>query len=727
MQFFAHTLQDNGPEYWQLLEDHLQNVADKAAENATFFHAEEWGRIVGRLHDIGKYRPEFQKKLLSQSNAHVDHKSVGAKIAAERFGPLGILPAFCIAGHHGGLPNRRSGSTFTASPSLEDLLSKAAMPPDDIPDPLAETELPPFPIETTEKMQGFQASFFVRMLYSALVDADFLDTEHFVDPTKNAERLPGPSLASLQNALNVRLASFQADTPINKLRSEILAHCRSNAQLEPGLFTLTVPTGGGKTLTSMAFALDHAVRHNLRRVVYIIPYTSIIEQNAKVFRDIFGAVIEHHSTFDEKILSSETAQQNADQTGAALRHRLATENWDAPVVVSTNVQFFESLFAAKPGRCRKLHNLARSVIILDEAQMLPVPFLSPCLRALDELARNYGCSIVLCTATQPALNKRDDFQMGLDNVREIAPAPQRMHKAFERTRLNDVGSKSLAEVAEMIREREQVLCIANTRKRAGELFEMVREESGARHLSALMCPAHRSKVLQDIRGALSRKEPCRVVSTQLVEAGVDVSFPEVIREMAGLDSIVQAAGRCNREGKGKTLGGVTIFTPEEGIVPAFKQAASHTCSTLRRFKDAFAPDAIWDFFANTYWLKQDKLDTENIMADFQSAAGNWSFRDAARKFKLIQSDMVPVIIPYNEEAERHIQALPHAEHQGGILRKLQQFTVQVYPYQFAALNQAGAIEMMDEIYPVLLDSERYDQELGVVVPVEARSPDEFIF
>jgi CRISPR-associated endonuclease/helicase Cas3 len=733
MSFFAHTLLNKGPEYWQFLEDHLQNVADKAGDHATVFHAETWGQIIGQLHDIGKYRPEFQKKLLSQSNVHVDHKSVGAKIAAERFGPLGILPAFCIAGHHGGLPNRNPGSELTASPSLADLLSKAATLPDDILDPLTEMELPPFPIETTPDLQGFQASFFVRMLYSALVDADFLDTEHFVDPHKYAERLPGgPSLSSLQDALNTRLTSFQTDTPINKLRSDILAHCRGNAHLEPGLFTLTVPTGGGKTLTSMSFALDHALRHGLRRIIYVIPYTSIIEQNAKVFREIFpeGTVIEHHSTFDEDMLRSDARQQGADQIGAALRHRLATENWDAPVIVTTNVQFFESLFAAKPSRCRKLHNVAGSVLILDEAQMLPVPFLDPCLRALEELAHNYGCSIVLCTATQPALGRRKDFSIGLTNLREIAPDPQKTHVPFVRTRLEDAGTKSLPKVAEMIRERPQVLCIVNTRKRAGMLFDHIRDCEGSYHLSALMCPAHRKKILEDIRQALRQGQPCRVVSTQLIEAGVDISFPEVIREIAGLDSIVQAAGRCNREGSTDTPGIVHVFAPEEGVVPGFSQAAGNTRSILRRFDDPFAPEAIWDYFANTYWLSQDKLDAKSILKDFKSRSGNWAFRDAAHKFKLIDSQMVPIIIPYSadplrNEAENLLRALPYADHPGGILRRLQPFIVQVYPWQFTALHHA--IEWIDDTYPALCDTDRYDETIGLRVE-DAGPPDEnYIF
>ncbi|NCC94375.1 MAG: CRISPR-associated helicase Cas3', partial [Opitutae bacterium] len=496
---------------------------------------------------------------------------------------------------------------------------------------------------------GFTCSFFTRMLFSALVDADFLDTERFMTPAKHAWRVPGPSLDELMDALDGRLAAFAPSGRINELRAEILAHCLDKAALTPGLFTLSVPTGGGKTLSSMAFALDHARRHGLRRVIYVIPYTSIIEQNARVFREIFpeGAVIEHHSTFDPRRTFSDA--DNAGESAEARRHRLACENWDAPVVVTTNVQFFESLFAAKPSRCRKLHNVAGSVIILDEAQMLPVEYLDPCLRTLEELTNHYRCSVVLCTATQPAL-RREDFAAirrngrvpglsGLDAERELAPEPDRLHEAFRRTELRDLGELALADVAQLVRGPEQVLCIVNTRARAADLYGMVEDEPGARHLSALMCPTHRSERLAEIRRMLKEGAPCRVVSTQLVEAGVDVSFPEVIREMAGLDSIVQAAGRCNREGEREGVAPVSVFYPAEGLGRAFSAQAGHADSVLRNLDegaDPFSPTAIRHYFRLHYWL-QDSLDRKNVLADLDSMGLEWRFQEAQRKFRLMDS------------------------------------------------------------------------------------------
>uniref|UniRef100_UPI0025BC601A CRISPR-associated helicase Cas3' n=1 Tax=Desulfonatronospira sp. TaxID=1962951 RepID=UPI0025BC601A len=672
MQYYAHTVENKGPEDWQILEEHLYNVSDLAEKFTKKFNASGWGRLAGLLHDVGKYRLEFQDKLVKQSARRVDHKGVGAKLANNKLENPGKLLSYCIAGHHGGLPNG-GYSSMSGGATLKDLVEQAVDLPAGAQHILSGLEIPQLGFQPRD---AFQLTFFVRMLFSALVDADFLDTEAFLDPKKAKFRSPGPSLKVLQEKLDAKLATFTADTEVNLLRAHILDHSLNQAGLEPGLFTLTIPTGGGKTITSMAFALEHALKHSLRRIVYVIPYTSIIEQNARVFRDIFppDAVIEHHSNFDHGIFD-----ENKDQYGSALRHRLACENWDSPVVVTTNVQFFESLFAAKPSRCRKLHNLTGSVVILDEAQMLPVEYLRPCLKALDELARNYKASIVLCTATQPALNKRDDFKHGLEGIREIAPDPKQMHKKFLRTSLEDAGTLSLEQVADFMCDREQVLCIVNTRSRAASLYEMISTHAGAKHLSALMCPVHRSHILKEIKDSLKQGAPCRLISTQLIEAGVDISFPEVIREYAGLDSIVQAAGRCNREGELSGLGKVYVFMPEEGLAPAFKQQAGNASNTLRHHgDDPFSPEAIEYYFSETYWLRQEHLDKQKILEEFNIPKPNWAFRDVAERFKIIDQKMTPVIIPFDEQAEELIQSLRFAETKGGILRSLQQYTVQVY-------------------------------------------------
>ncbi|AMK12506.1 CRISPR-associated Cas3 family helicase [Pseudodesulfovibrio indicus] len=728
---YAHTQEGAPQSEWQLLSDHLAAVERLAARSSAAFGAGEWGRIIGRLHDIGKCNPKFQMRLTGESRKHADHKGLGASLLDGLGTGFGRIGAYCVAGHHGGLPDYSHSKNKR---SLRQVIAEAITLPDDVENPLAAFVEPGLPFVPED---GFACSFFTRMLFSVLVDADFLDTERFMTPGKHAWRVPGPSMYELATALDKRLAAFDSLGRINGLRAEILAHCRNKAPLVPGLFTLSVPTGGGKTLSSMAFALDHARHHGLRRVIYVIPYTSIIEQNARVFRDVFrdhpGAVIEHHSTFDPRHAFSEA--DNAGETDEARRHRLACENWDAPVVVTTSVQFFESFFAAKPSRCRKLHNVAGSVIILDEAQMLPVEYLDPCLRALEELTDHYGCSVVLCTATQPAL-RREDFAAnrragrtpgltGLNAERELAPEPDRLHEAFRRTELRDLGKLALPAVAQLMRKPEQVLCIVNTRARAAELYGMVEDEPGACHLSALMCPAHRSARLDEIRRKLKEGEPCRVVSTQLIEAGVDVSFPEVIREMAGLDSIVQAAGRCNREGEREGTAPVSVFFPDEGLGRAFGAQAEHTASVLRNLDagaDPFSPAAIRHYFRLHYWL-QDSLDRKNVLADLNSLDLEWRFQEAQHKFRFIDNPMQPVIIPWNDRARKLIDNLRYVENPGGLLRELQQYTVQVYEGQLRALDHAGAVEWVADTYAVLCRMEHYDDRLGLTVPGEWRGED----
>lgn len=722
---YAHTLEGAPQSEWQLLEDHLAAVEERAARFSAVFGAAEWGQIIGRLHDIGKSNPEFQLRLTGENSRHADHKGTGARLLDCLGTGFGRIGAYCVAGHHGGLPdfsNTQNGK------SLSRIIKDAFVLPDDMQNPLAGIDDPELPFVP---QTPFQLSFYTRMLFSALVDADFLDTERFMTPVKSGWRMPGPLLEALSKALDDHLGQLGKPGRINELRAEILSCCRKKAALAPGLFTLTVPTGGGKTLSSMAFALDHARLQGLRRVVYVIPYTSIIEQNARVFREIFpeGAVVEHHSTFDPRGAFNEN--DTATESVAAHRHRLACENWDAPVVVTTNVQFFESLFAARPSRCRKLHSLAGAVIILDEAQMLPVEFLDPCLRALEELTRNYRCSVVLCTATQPALRREDFANMkglhglpGLDAKRELAPDPARLHEAFRRTELRDLGELALEDVAELVREREQVLCIVNTRARAAKLFGMVIDEPGTRHLSALMCPAHRSMRLAEICQMLQRREPCRVISTQLVEAGVDISFPEVIRELAGLDSIVQAAGRCNREGESDGPAPVSVFSPTEGLGRSFATQAGHAESVLRGPEggDPFSPQAIRHYFRLHYWL-QESLDRKDVLRDLNSPGLEWHFREAERKFRLIDSPMLPVIIPWDDRAEALVRSLEFAAHPGGVLRELQQYTVQVYENQLRALDDSGAIEWVADTYAVLCKPELYDDRLGLTMPGEWQAED----
>lgn len=737
-KYYAHSLEGKPPSQWQPLDEHLKNVAEMARSFAKVFCAGDWAYLAGLWHDVGKCSEEFQQMLHNtttpqsvdeQKTRRVDHSSAGGRYAANLWRDLGKLLAYTIVGHHAGLPDGKHSSGSDLAARLD---PKRTIP--DISDACSQflrtDERPKLPITFRSGSEGFQLAFFIRMLYSCLVDADFLDTEQFLDPERASLRKDRAVVADLEELLFSRLREFKPDTDINRKRANILESCVDAGSQAPGLFTLTVPTGGGKTLSSLAFALRHSLAHQKERIIYVIPFTSIIEQNAAVFRSILGdeAVLEHHSNYKPDKMDAD----ERDDSIQAKRHRVACENWDAPIIVTTNVQFFDSLFANRSSKCRKLHNIANSVIILDEAQMLPEPYLRPCLETIRELTVNYGCTVVLCTATQPALIKSPAFPFGLpeDRATEIMANPEELHLAFKRVHLENIGRISDDRLAEHIARQERVLCIVNTRQRAFDLFQLIRGLPGSNHLSARMCPAHRSQVLTGIRKSLEKGEPCRVVATQLVEAGVDLDFPVVFREMAGLDAIAQAAGRCNRNAKLAT-GKVSIFLPEDGRIPKlFRRAAGVADSVLRRFQDPFAPEAITDYFRQVYWLAGDELDKKEILADLESGVreGDFPFRQIGERFRLIESDMTTVIIPWNEKAGRLIDRLKYAEFPGSILRRLQPYTVQIYTYEFAQLQTDSAIDMIQDRYPALVSLVPfYGKDSGLNISQVELKPDDYIF
>ena len=643
--------------------------------------------------------------------------------------------AFCIAGHHAGLANGVNGEQITA---LEARL-KEKIP---APDPIWEQEialpvnLPPPHLEPRDRdTAGFCAAFFIRMLFSALVDADYLDTENYFAGLEGAPKPRGqhPTLAELRGRLNPyldELAAGAAASPVNDLRRDVLAHVRGKAAEPPGLFTLTVPTGGGKTLTSLAFALDHARRHGLARVIYVIPYMNIIEQTAAVFRKALRGgdaeesdfVIEHHSTFDEDRIGRREARSKLG---------LAMENWDAPIIVTTAVQLFESLFSNRPSRCRKLHNVTNSVVILDEAQTIPLKHLRPCVAVLDELARNWRTSVVLCTATQPALAQSDGFAGGFENVRELAPEPKRLYRTLERTRVRHEGQLDDAALAERMRESPQSLCIVNTRRHARELYERMADAEGSAHLTTLMRARHRREKLDVVRERLKNAEPVRLVATSLVEAGVDLDFRVVWRAEAGLESIIQAAGRCNREGRAE-MGDVFVFEPsdEEGHKPPpeIGQLAGAARGVMRcHHDDPTSLDAINDYFQKLYWLRgADALDAKGLLQLLHERGKSldFPFETIAREFRLIETAMVPVIVPWcgadglDDTAKCLLKELEWVKCPGRIARRLQPYIVQVPPQARAALLGEGAAEVVRQAdfdcqFVVLTNPDLYRSETGL--------------
>ncbi|WP_373191041.1 CRISPR-associated endonuclease Cas3'' [Halomonas sp.] len=726
--YYAHSTSAKDKSDWQTLESHLKTVSDLAAKRADRFGAAVWGEAAGLLHDIGKYSIPFQRRL-EGSPERVDHSTAGAHIAIQKYPQVGHLLAYLIAGHHAGLANGREiGNRTPLKVRLEaelPSLNPAWQQEISLPDML----LPPSHFRSRRDRAFFQYAFLARMLFSCLVDADFIDTEAFYAVHEKGvpvARGGGPPLDVLREALDQHLATFQADSDVNRLRGEILSHVREQAHLAPGRFTLTVPTGGGKTLASLAFSLDHAIAHGMDRVIYVIPFTSIVEQNAAVFRRALGehgeaAVLEHHSAFDDN-----NAPRNRQDGDSRDKLRRDSENWDAPIIVTTAVQFFESLFAAKTSRCRKLHNIARSVVILDEAQTMPLPLLRPSVAALDELALNYRTSVVLCTATQPALVETDvperSFVGGLREVRELAPEPQRLYRQLERVTVRYVGTLDDEALRDELLATEQVLCIVNNRRHARALFEAIADRPGAYHLTTSMCAVHRRQVLAEIRQQLKDGRPCRLVSTSLIEAGVDVDFPRVLRAETGLDSIAQAAGRCNREGKRNLADSdVLIFATaneEWAPPPELEQFAQVSREVLRNHgNDPLSLDAIDAYFRLLYWQQgPQQLDRHDLLQVIENGRlEGLPFETLEQKFRLIENAQRAVIVPFDDTARKAIGELAYAEGVGGIARKLQPYTVQVPRQGFAALERVGAIAAVEpskfgEQFMELINMDLYDRK-----------------
>jgi CRISPR-associated endonuclease/helicase Cas3 len=719
-----------------------------AARFSSHFGAQALGDVAGRLHDIGKISAKFQAYIRPDGALKgPDHSTAGAREAVRLYGPsLGRILGFCIAGHHAGLAD---GGSEHVPGTLSHRLVASQIEPyagwEAHAGTLPERISPPALWKMPSQYPGFHHSFFIRMLFSALVDADFLATEQFYAEAKGDPVKRGfvNSLETLRDRLDASLsAKGNTVTEVNRLRGSILLHVRRQASQPPGLFSLTVPTGGGKTLTSLAFALDHAIAHGLDRIVYVIPYTSIIEQTADVFRDAVGGqgdVLEHHSAVEWE----PQADSDLDDEGCEGLKKLRrdAENWDVRIIVTTSVQFFESLFAGRTSACRKLHNLAKSVIILDEAQTLPLPLLRPCMAAIETLATGYGASVVLCTATQPALSKQDGFARGLDNVRELAPDPQHLYTKLKRVRV-EIAPEPVTDdaLAAQLREAEQALCIVNSRAHARDLFAQIRDVPGARHLTTLMCPLHRKAALAEIRQDLKNGGQVRLIATSLIEAGVDVDFPTVWRAETGLDSIAQAAGRCNREGS-MAEGIVHVFRPADvdsrKAPPAIEQFAVATREVLRvHGNDPLGLEAIKAYFSLVYWEKGPaQLDAamlgdkpnqrRGILNAIEDTARtlDFPFGQIARAFRFIEDSMQPVIVPYrafgeNEPVSALVERLEFVDQPGAIARKLALYSVPVPRNKCADLIVSGAArfiarEKFADRFMVLENSELYSNQSGL--------------
>lgn len=708
----------------QDLVDHLTLVADMAATFAMPFGADKLAWLAGMLHDIGKFNPAFQQYLLdAEANPTArargpDHKGAGALLAAQINAEALV---FLVAGHHGGLHAlsdlKGRLKDYAADPAVQAAIAEA------------QTALTGLPVTVSASYPAFvmtesEREFCIRMLFSALVDADFLDTERHFSPEVAQQRNAYPSLATLEEqfladqqrliALATTGETTDVHNHLNSLRDNVYQACLAAAPLSPGFFRLTVPTGGGKTRSSLAFALRHANMHGLRRVIYALPFITITEQTTDVFGGIFGAdaILEHHSGV--------TPQDAQNPTPKEVIQRLAAENWDASLIVTTTVQLFESLMARGTSRCRKLHNIAGSVIILDEAQALPVTLLTPILDALRQLISHYQVTVVLCTATQPALDSEHAGFPAIEGIREIVPNPERLFTALKRVEYHWPGDGvrlSWNEIAELMQSERQALTIVNTRKDALALLAALAEDAddGVFHLSTWMCGAHRRLVLERVRQRLLAGLLCRLVSTQLIEAGVDIDFPLVLRALGPLDSIVQAAGRCNRNGLLPTPGRVIIFEPADGgLPPGPYRTATDVTRGLPASLDLHDP-AIYRLYFERYYRRTDH-DARQIQRLRQAL----DYPEVALKFRMIDDDTTPVIIgEYEEEggirpAHAPLAAVRRnpslARHH---LRALQPYIVNLRQSDLKRALQRGLAEEMAELPGLYLWRAGYDQTRGI--------------
>ena len=717
MEYVTHLREDGS---YQPLKEHLEGTATRSAKFAASFGASSHAERTALLHDIGKYSPNGQRRQRDpEHTAKVDHSTAGAKAAAD----LGDMPAaFAIAGHHGGLPDLGTRSSLDDG-TLCARLNKKLTGGDDPSAWRSEISLPtgvqPTPPWLPRNDVRLTAMY-IRMLFSCLVDADFLDTERALSKEEKPRGI-GDSMPALLEKLQAHVATWleEPKSDLCALRNEVLRRCLRGSEDPQGLYSLTVPTGGGKTVSSLAFALSHAVKHDMKRIIYVIPYTSIIDQNAKVFREILGDenVVEHHSQVDLPDTDAETPD--------ALRKRLACENWDAPVIVTTAVQFFESFYAAKPGRCRKLHNVANSVVIFDEAQTLPISLMRPCVSVIDQLVQHYGVTAVLCTATQPELlSIFSGFTAG-NRIQELVPDPDALFSSLHRVTFQQDGTLSDEELAARIRQENAVLCIVNSRKQARSLYEALPEEERF-HLSTLMNAIDRERTIATIRERLDKKQCCRVISTSLIEAGVDVDFPTVYRELAGLDSILQAAGRCNREGKEAAQDSIVHIYQTEHAVPPIMRPNIESCRTVLRLyaEDIGSRKAIHAYFCDLLFKRGENqqrsrpVSSENDLLDTSktlSSEARFAFRETAEHFRFIDTDTVTVYIPTPENSE-DIKALRDGHYSRELFRRLGRCGVSIYRREYQALCSIGGVtEITDAHCGILSDIKLYTPECGLQV------------
>lgn len=748
----AHKAEDGRTE---TVAEHLEKVAQQAAKFAEKFDSSDLAYNMGLLHDVGKYSKGFQHRI-KDNGPRVDHSIVGALATAKWNPTFGALLSYTIAGHHTGLPDGKNAEDGNDEATLKARLMKIKKNTTAKNDTCLQEGItyisgkvikePHIPrLFNSKKLTNFSVAFWTRMMFSCLVDADYLETEAFMQ-SKPRTKMTDTSITELRDQLEENLAKFYPPTTIlNIHRCQVLDDCKRAADGVPGFYSLTVPTGGGKTLASLRFALQHCAKNRASegRIVYAIPYTSIIEQNADVFKEYLGNanVLEHHSGFhvESEAESFDLFGESQDITLAnkADLLRLATENWDAPLIVTTNVQFFESLYASKTSKCRKLHNLVNSTIILDEVQTLPIEQLKPCLETLKELVENYGCTVVFCTATQPGLKR---VLEDIPEVTEICSSKEKLFEELNRVTYHYIGKQTDEELVKRLNEYSQVLCIVNSRRQAVALYEAL-DYPSAFCLTTFRHTVDREKTIAEIRYRLDSGLPCKVISTSLIEAGVDVDFPTVFRAMSGADSIVQAAGRCNRNGIMQAEDS-PVYVFESGteykIPTETEQRATVTrlvlhnagydlggCQVEADVEDGIIVDLgsleiLQNYFEGLYSVRQDGMDKKSVYENLTTYRNvtEIPFRQCGNNFKMIENDECFTLIIPDEEIEADIQSVRNGYANRDTFARLSRHSINIYAWIQQKLMNEGAIEGLTDDTFLLNDPTRYDSSCGLKIEIE---------
>ena len=706
---------DDGHFVIQTNEDHSKGVADLAGKFASEFAMGECGKLLGLLHDKGKEQNKFQQHIrfssgydLFAKDVAVDHAYVGALIAKEKYEKFSPLLVNEIAGHHRGLYDYVD---------LEKVMDKTK------PRDVSDFELQ-FNLLLPEKLECKDFHHIIRMLFSCLVDADYLDTERFMDENQYNLRQNKKSLVDLYKLLEQYIEDLKknsSDTPVNQIRRQVQEACIKESECKAGFYSLTVPTGGGKTLSSLVWAMKHAIKNGKKRIIIAIPYTSIIVQTAAILKKIFGEenVLEHHSSTNPELIKDENLRE---------KFKLATENWDYPIIVTTNVQLFESMMQHHTSKCRKLHNICNSVLILDEVQTLPIEHLQPIVDSLDTYNRLFGVSVLFTTASQPVLTGKyigtshNITFKGITHVKEIIPKDMNLSEKLKRVIIEqDSNPSSYDEIVERLKKHDRVLCIVNTRRDAKEIYDRLPKEGITLHLSRMMCPKHIMEIIENIKTALKNEsnKVIRVVTTQLIEAGVDIDFSVVYRQEAGLDSVLQAAGRCNREGRGndcKTY--VFSLTKEHPLPPGHMTQTNNARIALGRDIDWFDQKTMNDYFNQLYHrcTTFDKVHITNSDKLSKSLLYNLKelqFEEASNQFKLIEDKTQSIIVLWGDSPSL-IKRLKENGPSYTLMKEISAYSVSINQKEFLNLRKGGLIgEIIEGVWFAPAESQ-YSKETGLV-------------